>query len=464
MPFTTVLRRLTHLALAGFALLAVADRAHAGAWVVAGSISITRTPAAGGNYDVTISFTVRRSARDVGPAGTITTCVHVQEEDACFDDTIFNGGATINIPAPGGTATTTLTYSYPCSWGNDIEVEIENSGWTFTGASHQVNGLPMLGTPEECHPGTLAGDWTLSPQVLADPSLRAFFSEPQPDPHVPVSRGYSAQDGVALLDVDTEVLPDPRPLGYEFYIVSVRDSIGGAFARLGLRSVGPEVPPGVEPQDFPQFAKPVSLASFSAQDWPIDRFDQGEIVLFDAENAQQPLLVYAGSIAPLPPEVAVRHGSVNTAVGPPYDVLEINGLLGDSSRRVSLNAGGPLTLSIIEYPGQAGQLIDYVVYLLPRENQPGDITPHPFGLGNGSFSTAITGGPSLTLLNTIGRPNLLGQPRIPGTPLGPGTVLQVAQTPASLAGRSLTFQGIVRDSFAPNGQAAFTNAIVVRFQ
>ncbi len=170
-------------------------------------------------------------------------------------------------------------------------------------------------------------------------------------------------------------------------------------------------------------------------------------------------------INPVPPEVVVRFGGVNQGAGIDsiVNVLAVNGSAGDDLRRVTLAVGGPFALDFASYPGAPPQ-IPYVLYALQRENGPGDISPHPFGIGNGCFPTPVVGGQPIVVLNTIGLETLLGRPVFRGTPFGPTTVLSVPSVPSSFVGQTVTIQALVPDSNAANGRGAFTNAIVMQIQ
>jgi hypothetical protein len=181
----------------------------------------------------------------------------------------------------------------------------------------------------------------------------------------------------------------------------------------------------------------------------------------DGRTAGDGTATWRATFSALPPEVLVRLGDVNRGQGVDgmVDVFSVNGTVGDELRRAHVVTRAALVLALASHPG-APAVIPYVVYAIPRENGAADVTPHPFGLGSGCFPTPLAGGSPVVVANTFGREDLLGRPLARGTPLGPGAIVVVPSVPAR--GRVFTLQGIVPDAFAPNGRAAFTNAVVVR--
>jgi hypothetical protein len=169
-------------------------------------------------------------------------------------------------------------------------------------------------------------------------------------------------------------------------------------------------------------------------------------------------------VNPVPPEVVCRLGGVNGDVNNVVNVLSVGGSFGDDQRRVTLQAGGSFSLEIAGYPSIGANPIPYVVYALPRENTAADVTPYPFGLGNGCFPSRVTGAHAITVANIVGQESLTGHPVFAGTPPGPGTILSASPIPANFTGVAITIQAIVPDSAAANHRGALTNAVVVQIQ
>lgn len=162
-----------------------------------------------------------------------------------------------------------------------------------------------------------------------------------------------------------------------------------------------------------------------------------------------------------PPEVLARIGNVNDAAGDPVPVLLVNGSRGDDLRVVTVATGGPsMEIAIASYPG-APSAIPYVIYALRRANREGDAATIP-GIGLTAFAFPVSGGAPVVVANTLAHERQLGAPRVRGTPLGPGPILTLPRIPPSVAGASITLQGLVPDATAPSG-GSVTNGVVVTF-
>lgn len=430
----------------------------AGAWIRKDSISITRGAVNNGKYPVTICFKVQRSARDIGPPQTLSTNILVMEVD-WWNQTVANRKINVQIPHPGTIGPEQcFEFSYPCDWGDEIWFEVENRQGFLGASSSQEFFTFSPGTGSHALP---AGELGLSGEVTEDPILLGFFTSEEESPLVPVGRGFDADTGDSVLGFNTGSLLDPAPLGYEAYELEIfRDEeLLSSFPIAAVDRIGD---PEVMPDPLMMFGEPVRLVSVSDKTLDLDAPTHAAIVMFDVDSGQPPVVVYAGSLdLPGPHEIA-RFGSTSSSGSAPYDVLWINDDRGDEYRHLAVETGAPLTISMRAFPG-ADVVVPFVLWVHGRENHEADVTLHPKGLGIGAFATPLAGGNPITLLNTIGKENRLGTPKISDTPHGPGVLLELPSTPASLAGRSLTFQAIVADTMAPNGIAAFSNAIVTNF-
>lgn len=450
----------TIIALMLFALtsIAVSETAHAGAWIDKESITITRGAVVGGRYPIQICFKVQRSARDQGNPYVLSTNMRVLETDY-WNQTISNGKINVQIPAPGArSALQCWNFTYPCSWGDTIWFEV-SSRPGFVGATGSQSFFAFA--PGEGSASVPAGELGLTPEVIGDPALYAFFTSEEEAPMIPVSRGFEGMGGDALLQFTTRDLLDPAALGYEGYALEVFDD-GGPLMMLPIEAVDKEGDFEFMEDEEMFFGEPATQVVISETVLDLDLVTGAVILMIDIDDVLPPLPVYEGPVFTPPAEIMVRLGTVSSSGLPPHDILWINGDRGDEFRHLAATAGAPLSISMLDFPGAIAE-VPYVLYVHGRENTDADLTAHPKGLGLGAFSTPLTGGRPITLLNTIGKENKLGSPKISGAPFGPGTLLELGSTPGSLAGRSLTFQAIVADELAPNGVASFSNAIVVDF-
>ncbi|MFN0151806.1 MAG: FlgD immunoglobulin-like domain containing protein [bacterium] len=279
----------------GVLVSASAQHAAAGAWVT--GITMTRTPV-GSDYDVTVTVSVRTGTNPPGyPGGTVVTCMHVQEEDICFDEDIFDGPVTITVAAAGGTATTTLgPFRYPCSWGNDIGVEVESlTGFKGRSESSSLPRSSGMIDADECGPSIPVGDLTLTSEVFSNPNLWNFMTADEPNPVVPVARGVEGDTGIPIIGFTTRALRDPREIGYDFYELSVSTMVP-EFATREVRAAGPNVWPGPEPTEFSRYGVPVSLVPIHAYDAPLDDVRLAEIFLVDAERQLPRVRVFGGDV------------------------------------------------------------------------------------------------------------------------------------------------------------------------
>lgn len=460
---TPSLRFPSILALVFLLVGSLAIEAHAGAWVDTSTVSITRANLGGGTYEVTVSFKVRRSSTPPGAAGgTLKSDITVVEDDPCFDDLIHSGSICIDFPPSGGlTSTQTFTYTYPCSWGDDIAIEVANQTG-FTGVSHAVSGLPFGASPEDCGPGVSTGGLGLTPRVRGDEVLHPFFRNGRQNPVIPVTQSIDGTTGQSILGFTTLVLPDLQPIGYSFYLLTIFEQ-GGVSYQTQLSAAGSSQNPNQIPDEQQLFGPPTRFQSVPLDLLQLSGQTSARIEAIDTSNRQRdPISVYEGSIQPAPPEILARFGNLNTQNGPPYDSLLVNGSRGGSDRSVTLDRNNPLVLSFLPFPG-AQSSFPYVLYALPRENHAGDLTPQPFGLGDACFSTFLTGGGSITLLNSLGLEPILGTPRLSSAIPAPGTVLNLNR-PGGLPVLDLTLQAILPDSCSPNGRAGLSNAVVARIR
>ncbi len=456
----TTLGRAGRSLLAFTAVAFFSGAALAGAWIDVNTLTVTRTYAGQGVYDVDVKFKVRRAPQDVGPPFKLNVCLRMSEDDGCWDSQFFKGQVTLCVPAPGNLSEFhCYTYAYPCSWGNDVRIEIANQQG-FTGVSRTFGGLP-LGAVDECGPAIPAGFFDFTPEVLNDQNLVTFFEDGQPQlPQVVASTYINADDGAEYVSFDTDLLPDPAPLDYEFYQFQLFDG-PQLLLDLPLLTAGNILDPLSIPDPLMGFGQPgtmtlpLTLPDLQAQPVAL-------ILMIDADNILPPLPIMDAPLFPPPLEVLCRIGNTNTAVGVPFDSMLVNGSTGNFDRTVIMAPTDTLSIDFLEFPGVGGSY-PYCVFANFGENGPLDLTPLPLDLGVSCFSLPFTGGNPITLLNTLGHEALLGVPRIPLTPLAPGPVFSFTR-PAGLPALELSLQALVPDANSPNGQAALSNAVVLKIE
>ncbi len=444
------------------AILLLAGSALAGSWIDTSTTSITRTNVGDGLYRVTFSFRVKTGSTPPFAGGSTKTNLRIVEIDPCFDDKISSAPVCVDLPPSGGTSTLqTYTYFYPCAWGDDIGVEVSNKTG-FTGATKEEVNLPVGASADDCGPSTRTGGLPLTPTARANETLRSFFMPGPEEPVIPVTRGLCGTTGADHIGFGTELLPDPSPLDYTFYEITVFDGPQVLHQEI-LCTAGSQGNPSQIPDNQRRFGKPVRGIEVPLHVLEFASNLFATVDMIDTNTGQNPIRVFQGSFDQGQPEILARAGNLGTANGPSFDALRINGSGGDENRILDVDRSGPFQVSFLSFPGAQGQPYNYAVFAFIGENTAGDLSPHPFGLGAACFPTPLTGGGSITLLNTLGAENLLGAPRIPGTPQGPGTAISIFR-PQGLPPIDLTLQAIIPDPFSPNGLAGFSNAVVTRIR
>jgi hypothetical protein len=439
----------------------VCGPATAGAWIDVNTVSISRTNLNNGKYRVDISFRVRRSANDAGPAMKIQLPIEVVEVDLCFNDLIHAGNINVCVPLGGNlSAVQTFSYEYPCSWGDDIGFTVGNAVG-FTGASRSASGLPMM-PDDECGPGVPMGQLQPTPEVFNDEDLQnLLIPDPLDPPFIIATHGFDGTLGNPYLGLDTGILPDPQPIGYERYAVHVFAG-GQPLPPFLLPTGGNDQDPNLIPDQLMILGNPLPLLPLPFDPVQMAILEHVRIDLVDIDLILPPVPVFAGDLFPVPEEVLCRRGNLNTGVGAAYDALFVNGSRGDEFRVVEMATTDPLVIDFLPLPSANEQPFPYVLYVNRGEPGPGDLTVNPFGLGTSCFAFPFSGGDPFVLLNPIGRHGLLGEPLFP-SPLAPGNLLTLAP-PGGLPGIDLMLQAVVVDPFAPNGRAGVSNATVVRIR
>lgn len=447
--------------LAGALLLSSAAPAFAGAWIVTDTFNVTRAYDGQGVYSVEISFQVRRSPNETGNAQKLPVTFVVSEDDGCWATQAFKGQTNICIPLPGATTPIqTRTYYYPCSWGDDVRVEILNQQ-AFTGIARTFWNLPLIGE-EECGPSVPVGHLVPTPELLGDSELASFFGVQNPnDPLLVMTQSFDGTTGTPLLELQTGLLPDPLSLGYDFYETHIFTETD-LLLTAPIPSAGNAADPLFLPDPLMLFGDPTGLLALPLLPTDLDLVRDAVLLLIDADEILPPLPILAGGVQPLPDEMICRFGNLNLQNGPLFDALLVNGSTGDEFRVVEMTPSDSLAIDFLEFPGVTGPY-PYALFAFLGEAGPLDLAPQPLGIGTACFSTPLTGGDALTLLNVLGHEALLGSPLIPATPLAPGPVLDFTR-PNGFPALELTLQALVPDNFSPNGQAGLTNAVVLRIR
>ena len=157
--------------------------------------------------------------------------------------------------------------------------------------------------------------------------------------------------------------------------------------------------------------------------------------------------------------ISCRVGTVGTGVSTPEDVLSVNQSTGTGDeRRVLVDSTGPLEIFVDAPPSVSPA--PYALYAFLSEPRASTVEPLSFGLGSFCFSPPWKphGRPSIKRSwNNIGKFGLLGQPDFVSSP-APSVALDLSQLGIAA---TFTLQGFIRDTDAPNGKGAVTNAIVV---
>lgn len=161
------------------------------------------------------------------------------------------------------------------------------------------------------------------------------------------------------------------------------------------------------------------------------------------------------------PKMLARHGTVGTgAAADPEVVLEVAGQSGDGMRRVFLDPGSALDVTLGP-PSQGPAAALFVLYAFAGEPGLADVAELPLDIGLMSFRPPFLGGSAVTLVNNFGLPGVLGTGAIGAGP-APATILSL---PAGLGFPIVTtLQGIVVDLGSAAGPAvpfSATNAVVL---
>lgn len=161
-------------------------------------------------------------------------------------------------------------------------------------------------------------------------------------------------------------------------------------------------------------------------------------------------------------------GNVDTgALGAgPTDVLFLNGAPGSDGRRFTMTASDPVTLTIAEPPSRAGLGATCWVGAWLAAPTSATVRTLPASLGDIALPMKLTGGTPRPrrIANSIpGSSAQLGAENWPGPPTSPApTTLLAVPSGLGVAGVTVVFQGLVRDSRAPGAQPfAVTNGIVI---
>jgi VCBS repeat protein len=158
---------------------------------------------------------------------------------------------------------------------------------------------------------------------------------------------------------------------------------------------------------------------------------------------------------------ACRAGNVNARVGPPANVLMVNGRKGfGPSRTLVVNRADPFTVRVLAPPSRG--TARFALYAWMRTPIEGSQQPLPYGLGETCLPTFLAPAPPALLprvtWNNLGFASRLGAPTLPSSP-APSLVVS---RPHGVGRRAKVYlQGIVEDSAAPNGRAAVTNGVFV---
>jgi hypothetical protein len=164
------------------------------------------------------------------------------------------------------------------------------------------------------------------------------------------------------------------------------------------------------------------------------------------------------------PEYLCRVGNVNAATGTTVDVVFVNGSPGvGPERELVVGQSDPFSLALVEPPSIPGGPAPFVLYFHRGTPSASSVRVLPRGVGTICNPIPLTDSSIPTLLkitNNIGRPSKLGVSDFPSSP-APSVV---ATRPRGV-GLTLTVfvQGLIIDSLSPQGQAAVTNGLLVRF-
>ena len=137
-------------------------------------------------------------------------------------------------------------------------------------------------------------------------------------------------------------------------------------------------------------------------------------------------------------------GNVGATVGPPVDVLFVDGWAGDFNRTVTRSGGGSLDISIIPPPGQAAAPFALAIGVIPPT------APFATGFGDMCFDPFTAG-----FLVAVSFP-------VPGALFAPGPAPARLTLPwLSGVVNEIWFQGVIADQTAPSGFAV-TNCVRLR--
>jgi hypothetical protein len=182
------------------------------------------------------------------------------------------------------------------------------------------------------------------------------------------------------------------------------------------------------------------------------------------------LRVNGGPIDAVDP-IACRTGNVDSTLGPPDDVLFLNGLAGDGPERtIDMLASDPFLLSI-ERPASESENtgdLEYALFFWLTSPSAGTTRILPRTVGGVCMPMAPlprSGHPAPSeRMNAIGYENKIGASTLPAPP-GPGVILDDLPFPAPGIGEvRVLVQGLVRNAACPNGSVAVTNALDIRIR
>jgi len=164
-------------------------------------------------------------------------------------------------------------------------------------------------------------------------------------------------------------------------------------------------------------------------------------------------------VCKLPPyHELLRSGFVRDGAGDPVDVLFVNNSAGPDAHRKIVVSHNQLVQIRMEAPPLGPTPARFALYMLRREADASDVSPHPDEMGTGCFITPLTwtppGPPTITLVNNIGDPAIYGVPKLATVPPAPSIVLT-----RRLPEGTYTFQGLIEDG--ATGALHLTNAVVV---
>jgi hypothetical protein len=165
------------------------------------------------------------------------------------------------------------------------------------------------------------------------------------------------------------------------------------------------------------------------------------------------------------PHIDCRLGTVNALAGPPVDVLFVNGSAGFGRlRQLTVRPGDPFDISVLAPPSNPMGPAPITVWTWTKVPTRESVRRMPAGLGFIGNPTPIIPGDlprPRHIANSIGFPRVLGRENWPQRPTDPAPVQLLSLSGLPRADFSFYIQGIIRDSFGPNGATAIMNGIEV---